>query len=734
MSASFSVRLGLLLVLSSCRSFSSLPISEWEDRRSLGDGALVHAALTSSEPEIRARAFLALARIQEPSTAPAIAQGLGDADAEVRVEAAFAAGILGMSWVPLPEAVSKSLVTAVLEAELREKDPEVKAALLDALGKISGELAVQRLVERLSSHPQAALALGIAFKRSGKPPAFEALTPLRAMLQRERAREERYGAAYALMQSKLKESSEALRFALEDPDWEVRAIAAKGLGDIGGEDVVPALAARLDDEAGSSSEAARALAKIAARCPAAGACLAVDALARLASRAERVKKGEGAAGMPLLAVAQQGLPVSGRPVLVSLRAAVQAALTLTAESTPVSRVSGEARAHVEGTRRAPDARIDETAGEKASASDEKARASDEKARASDEKARGTGGSGPPDTSRADLAWLDCRFAAALDRLGGNLAEITSCGAGLIPEPRRLALGLRELGQSSGGDVSARAQYLDHADPLVRTAALESVGEVATPALAQRVRELIASDDPVVAGAAASASAKLKDAEAIPALRKLAAQVPVKEEIAPPVAEALTALKAVDAEPELRTWLRSTHANVRNEAAKALTALGKSAEPGHLERAEAAEAQPLPENAALILETEEGELEVKLDTEAAPRTSAHLFALARRGFFDGLTFHRIVPNFVAQGGDPRGDGEGGPGYSVRCEVNHLRYRRGTVGMALSGKDTGGSQFFVALSAQPHLDGRYTSFGEVVRGMEHADALMEGTRILKVRAIP
>ncbi|OJH40594.1 peptidylprolyl isomerase [Cystobacter ferrugineus] len=125
--------------------------------------------------------------------------------------------------------------------------------------------------------------------------------------------------------------------------------------------------------------------------------------------------------------------------------------------------------------------------------------------------------------------------------------------------------------------------------------------------------------------------------------------------------------------------------------------------------------------------------VALDAEA-PLTSGNLVALARQGYFRGLTFHRVVPDFVAQGGDPRGDGEGGPGYSIRCEVTHRRYARGVIGMALSGKDTGGSQFFFTHSPQPHLDGRYTAFGEVTRGLEVVDLLLEGDTLIDVEVSP
>ncbi len=106
-------------------------------------------------------------------------------------------------------------------------------------------------------------------------------------------------------------------------------------------------------------------------------------------------------------------------------------------------------------------------------------------------------------------------------------------------------------------------------------------------------------------------------------------------------------------------------------------------------------------------------------------------LARKGFFNGLQIHRVVPNFVVQDGDPRGDGEGGPGFTIRDELNERPFLRGTVGMALSWKDTGGSQFFITHSPQPHLDARYTAFGQVVNGMDVVDRIQQGDTIRSVR---
>lgn len=115
-----------------------------------------------------------------------------------------------------------------------------------------------------------------------------------------------------------------------------------------------------------------------------------------------------------------------------------------------------------------------------------------------------------------------------------------------------------------------------------------------------------------------------------------------------------------------------------------------------------------------IRTVRGTIRVRLACPEAPLTCLNFLQLAEQGFFDGLPFHRVVPDFVIQGGDPRGDGYGGPGYDLRDEINRLRYERGTVGMALAGPDTGGSQFFIALAPQPHLDGGYTVFGQVIEG--------------------
>lgn len=131
-----------------------------------------------------------------------------------------------------------------------------------------------------------------------------------------------------------------------------------------------------------------------------------------------------------------------------------------------------------------------------------------------------------------------------------------------------------------------------------------------------------------------------------------------------------------------------------------------------------------------LETRHGVVTLELACSSAPMTCLSFEQLAVQGFFDGLAWHRVVPDFVVQGGDPRGDGVGGPGYSLRDEIGLLRYDAHVVGMAHSGPETAGSQFFVTLSPQPHLDGAYTAFGRAVAGADILHRLLEGDLIIRL----
>ncbi len=136
----------------------------------------------------------------------------------------------------------------------------------------------------------------------------------------------------------------------------------------------------------------------------------------------------------------------------------------------------------------------------------------------------------------------------------------------------------------------------------------------------------------------------------------------------------------------------------------------------------------------VIHTSAGDMEWSFYSQEASQTVKNFVRLAKRDYFDSTRVHRVVPDFVIQDGDPSGTGSGGPGYTIRCEYNMLRYDTGMVGMALSGKDTGGSQWFVTLSPQPHLNGRYTIFARVTRGLDVAKRVTQGTIVYDVEVLP
>ena len=133
------------------------------------------------------------------------------------------------------------------------------------------------------------------------------------------------------------------------------------------------------------------------------------------------------------------------------------------------------------------------------------------------------------------------------------------------------------------------------------------------------------------------------------------------------------------------------------------------------------------NPIVTITMEDGSIiKVELYPEIAPNTVANFISLVKKGFYDGLTFHRVIPDFVIQGGCPNGNGTGGPGYTIKCETEGNPHKHGTgaLSMAHAGKDTGGSQFFITHSPQPHLDGVHTVFGQVIEGMDVVYKIRQG----------
>jgi cyclophilin family peptidyl-prolyl cis-trans isomerase len=320
------------------------------------------------------------------------------------------------------------------------------------------------------------------------------------------------------------------------------------------------------------------------------------------------------------------------------------------------------------------------------------------------------------------ALAGCLAALAHDRAQGRIERLRGCGGRFVDERARgvrMAQALAEV----GGPALAALAASPHA--AVRAAAAEGADAATT-------LRLLTDGDAVVIGAAAERVAALELAAAAPALVAAAARVhgPDAVEAQQSILGAAAALALPSLAPAARRLLDAEPYALRQAAAQALAAIEH-----HPVQAGPPRVPPAPpaklRAATVRLRTTRGTIRVRLWTDDAPRTAANFVALVRRRFYDGLTFHRVVPNFVSQGGDPRGDGSGGPGYAIPCEIGLRRYGTGVIGMALSGRDTGGSQFFFTHAPQPHLDGRYTAFGEIAEGRDVATQLIEGDVILEAR---
>jgi cyclophilin family peptidyl-prolyl cis-trans isomerase/HEAT repeat protein len=306
--------------------------------------------------------------------------------------------------------------------------------------------------------------------------------------------------------------------------------------------------------------------------------------------------------------------------------------------------------------------------------------------------------------------LRATAAAAAGDLG--LEEVLEI-LGRDPHPAvRLAVVEELLEDESGDRAAVASRALADEDPAVRTAALAWLTESPVVPMEQLLAAIEGPEarrmpDLAITGVqalAARGSERLEKGVIIAALEDLA-----RDDEYLVRREAAEALAVLDRGQPAIGW-NETDIDIR----------GYQEVAGRLARAH-----------QVVIETSKGRVFVTLACDEAPLTCSSFLQLTNQGFYDGLTFHRVVPDFVVQGGDPRGDGWGGPGYSLRDEASRLRFERGVLGMARSGHHTAGSQFFITLSAQPHLDGAYTAFGYVSSGEEVLDDLIQGDRIVSMR---
>ncbi|HUF11785.1 MAG TPA: peptidylprolyl isomerase [Longimicrobiales bacterium] len=346
--------------------------------------------------------------------------------------------------------------------------------------------------------------------------------------------------------------------------------------------------------------------------------------------------------------------------------------------------------------------------------------------------------------------------------GSLLRAIAAAGRGdwvlehwyTLSDARLRRSGLAALARVPGrAGFAALERAAQNADSTVASAAVEALAQrraldiedVGEPRYYAVFTNALRTRDLAVMSAAAGALADsaFEPLGAGPALQSIFLQLRAPDQLDAMVAiaEALGALRDRTAEPLLREARASTWAQLRTAAAGALARIT-----GEPEALPAGDPPPTPmmqwdwlarwgTAPRLRLETERGTIVIELSAEQAPLTVQTVLQLASDGRHDGVPFHRVVPNFVVQGGDvERGDGWGGPGFAMRSEFTRLPFLRGSAGMASSGKDTEGSQYFLTHGTQPHLDGRYTSFGTVVEGLEVLDAIRVGDRVLRATIAP
>lgn len=312
---------------------------------------------------------------------------------------------------------------------------------------------------------------------------------------------------------------------------------------------------------------------------------------------------------------------------------------------------------------------------------------------------------------------------------------------------KITEGLAEISNKDAA-LSRLGQLYNDESPLVRLAALDALCTIDSAYVATYIETSLEDADYVVASVAADFAGRFKKTEFIQTLADLYLDNPheVENDLKISIIDAFgqfenhpdydSLIIAVLEEGANDEWffIREKAAHLLKDRYKidrlpvigmARTSIDKFNYADRFEK--------YATNPTAVIKTQRGDIVFELLYKQAPKTVNNFIALAESGFYDSLVFHRVVPNFVIQDGCPEGTGWGGPGYTIRCEYNLDTYTTGAVGMAHSGMDTGGSQYFITLSPQPHLDGRYTLFGRVTSGMDVVQNIVRGDRITSVRIV-
>lgn len=617
-------------------------IAALEDLRA--QPAALFAFLSHDDAFVRARAALALGRIQDTIAIPQLARALDDPSSDVRNSAAFALGMM-----------RSAASAAYLLRAASDKSPEVRRTAVEALGRAKSREVVPVLTRLLRSKDKelaANAALSLAFVADS--------SSLSALWRASGSRDEglRWRVAYALENIPHTKSLKVLSRLAGDKDWLVRSYTARALGKIVSEGCVGLLGRLADDDDWHVRvNAMRAL----------GSFPSEESASILVA-----KLNDSSFQVRAAACASLGKVGSESTADFLRKFAFDRSPSVRAEAVRALALTGRAF-----TRDLTDQLMKE-----------------------------------------DVWFVKAAFYEALGE-----------------------------GKVEGALMILEQAYKTEEDARLRAAAIVGLGKLKNQKALPLLETASADTDFVVVASVCEAFAEIGEHRAVGAV--LATYEKWKHHREPDVAltalETLRKMKAVGAMEQYREALRHNDYRVRDAAYAAFEELWGKALADSLRKLSLAELSPPSEvppgyrvetvsyTGRIAIVTEKGQVVIRLFGEDSPNTVHNFVQLAKKGYYNGLNFHRVVPNFVIQDGCPRGDGWGGPGHTIRCEINGRHYVQGAVGMALAGKDTGGSQFFITHSPQPHLDGRYTLFGDVVEGMDVVDSIDRGDKIIEIRLL-
>lgn len=622
----------------------------------------IRAALGSQYATLRVLGLRALARSEESGTSTLAVSLLGDADPSVGGWAAFALGQIGDAH---GEAALLESLSSISRA------PAQVVLALARSGTASTAIGLTRLLEDKRSEVVAAAALGLGLVAKQRPGVLDAakVHPKLAPLLGSPKVEVRYGASYAFSRLPGPEAPALLVAVLRDPEPEIRMNAVRGIGaSLGSPRLLDT--ALSDPDWRVRAEAARALGVIGKGAkPSAEA--AVQRLIRL-----------GATELGSLGVAS---PISAGLALHVLRSVIDSALGMGAAG---KRVLTELDKGYTALRQ------------------------------------------PAPETAHDRARFHCELAFALDVLTQKFRRIPTCGDASIRAWRRWSMEARFLAKKKTPDLPRLLELKNNQDSLARLAMVEAIGSIESAEATQALVELLGEAELIMSTAAASMLAGRLESPDPGLLARFGQLLDRAAKDPDPgfvsgVLDTLVALgpKAASLKDRVIALRLDPRTPVRRRVVAFLRALGETDMKIGPSPATTVDQRPAPYHEALKAEvvTARGRFQLELWGELAPRAVGSFMALARAGLYKGRVFHRVVPGFVTQGGGERGDGWGSPGYTIEDECSPTPFDRGVLGIATSGRDTGGSQFFFMHARHPHLEGAYTAFGRITGGQDVAEAL-------------